>query len=449
MTSNHSRIHFRAMAEASAAAPPGLRRIASVEMPNLAFGDGAVRDEPQFDRAAPTDLLVDETYQRNLSEKSLGLVRRIVADWDWARFKPPVCVRTSEGLHVIDGQHTAIAAAMHPMITDIPIMIVKADSAAARAAAFIGHNRDRTAVTAPQLHIASLRAEFPEAILIDRLCSQAGIKILRVPPYNNQYLPGETMAIGTIQSILKRVGEERLAQILMICGRAENAPLTMPILRGVEATLGNPIFRGRFEPDRLGDLLVNDGIRLAKEAAKRKAQAGGTIFIAMSQVLIAEMKRRDWISPGIAADPKPVDEQPRALPVPALRELPTIDLSKSEQDRPNLAKSSQSRPVEAKSAVKVPSVQARPPARRRAAAALSSVRQSHSIDVTLGPVVKDDPTRALVDAAIAEGRLTKCPTAYVGPVEGAITIKSGLTERAIRMHDETHSFRRGAVKKEP
>jgi hypothetical protein len=42
-----------------------------------------------------------------------------VANWDWRRFKPPVVARTATGLEVIDGQHTAIAAASHPDVLQI------------------------------------------------------------------------------------------------------------------------------------------------------------------------------------------------------------------------------------------------------------------------------------------------------------------------------------------
>ncbi len=61
----------------------------------------------------PSTLLVDERYQRGLSERSIKLIRKIVSEWDWRAFKPPVVVDVGAGLEVIDGQHTAIGAATH------------------------------------------------------------------------------------------------------------------------------------------------------------------------------------------------------------------------------------------------------------------------------------------------------------------------------------------------
>src|SRR4051812_39902397 len=80
----------------------------------------------RFEDVDPTRLYVDDQYQRALSRKSHALIRKIVANWDWGRFKPPVVAEEEYGFDVIDGQHTAIAAASHPGITKIPVMIIEA-----------------------------------------------------------------------------------------------------------------------------------------------------------------------------------------------------------------------------------------------------------------------------------------------------------------------------------
>lgn len=130
------------------------RPIAPIEINGFVPG-GTTRALPIFEWVDPATLLVDEGYQRDSSERSLKLVRKIVAGWDWAKFKAPCAVMTDAGLELIDGQHTAIAAATHPGVEKIPVMIVDVDQRAERAAAFIGHNKDRVAVTAAQLHVAA------------------------------------------------------------------------------------------------------------------------------------------------------------------------------------------------------------------------------------------------------------------------------------------------------
>jgi hypothetical protein len=150
------------------------RLIAPIEINGFEPG-GTPRALPIFEMVKRETLLVDEGYQRDSSERSLKLVRKIVAGWDWARNKPPVAVLTDAGLELIDGQHTAIAAATHPDIAEIPVMIIEAPERADRAGAFISHNRDRVAVTATQLHVAAIAAGDAEAQAVQRVCLDAGV----------------------------------------------------------------------------------------------------------------------------------------------------------------------------------------------------------------------------------------------------------------------------------
>jgi hypothetical protein len=145
------------------------RQIEPIALNGLEPG-GTPRALPIFEWLDPGTLLIDDDYQRDSSERSLKLVRKIVNGWDWAKFKPPVGVMVEAGIELIDGQHTAIGAATHPDIEKIPVMIVDVQEQAERASAFIGHNRDRVAVTASQLHIAAVAAGDPEAQAIVRVC---------------------------------------------------------------------------------------------------------------------------------------------------------------------------------------------------------------------------------------------------------------------------------------
>src|SRR6185437_2462885 len=106
---------------------------------------------PDARQVDPTTLRVEPKYQRDLSGKSMRLIRKIVTEWDWAKFKPPIVAESEDGLFVIDGQHTAIAAASHPEIQTIPVMVVKAADLRRRAEAFVAHNRDRVAMTPAQV----------------------------------------------------------------------------------------------------------------------------------------------------------------------------------------------------------------------------------------------------------------------------------------------------------
>lgn len=199
------------------------RPIAPIEINGFLPG-GTPRALPIFEWVEPATLLVDEGYQRDSSERSLKLVRKIVAGWDWAKFKAPCAVMTDAGLELIDGQHTAIAAATHPDVEKIPVMIVDVDQRAERAAAFIGHNKDRVAVTAAQLHVAAIAAGDEEALAIEAVCREAGIRTLRAPTKDPK--PGETMAISAIGALVRGRGQEGAVRVLKIARDSGICPLT-------------------------------------------------------------------------------------------------------------------------------------------------------------------------------------------------------------------------------
>lgn len=64
----------------------------------LALPEGMIRQQdlgkkPELIWVAPTALLVDETYQRDLSKRSISLLKKVVENFRWNRMKPPIVVR--------------------------------------------------------------------------------------------------------------------------------------------------------------------------------------------------------------------------------------------------------------------------------------------------------------------------------------------------------------------
>jgi hypothetical protein len=185
---------------------------------------------PKFEWVDPRTLYVEESYQRAFAQRGTNLVRRIVAGFSWARFKPPICVRTQESgsiLVVIDGQHTAIAAASHGGVPKIPVMVVDADDVEARAAAFVGHNRDRIGLTQMVIYHAELASGDPIAMMMDRACRASGATILpgAISTTKTDVAVGATMAVGTIRALAKRHGEEMTAAVLSLLVKAKRAPI--------------------------------------------------------------------------------------------------------------------------------------------------------------------------------------------------------------------------------
>ena len=209
----------------------GLRSIKPLSADSLrGISPAAVgKNLPKFEWVDPKTLYVEERYQRGVSERGVRLVRQIYSGFDWTHFKPPVCVRLPEFgsvLVCIDGQHTALAAASHPTIDKIPVMVVHAADVAARAGAFVGHNRDRVALTPPMIYHAELAAGDASAIAIDRACRAAGAHVLPTSVNLKLQQPvGATIAIGTMRQVAKRHGEELLVRVLKVLVAAKRGPI--------------------------------------------------------------------------------------------------------------------------------------------------------------------------------------------------------------------------------
>lgn len=267
-----------------------LRNIKAMKFPGTEPG-GADMSEPKFERATPSELLVDESYQRNLSDRSVALIRKMIGHWDWRSFKPPVCVKTKQGLHIVDGQHTAIAAASHPKIKTIPVQIIEAPEITDRARAFIGHNRDRINVTITQLHVAAVAAGDEDAVTVHQVCERAGIKILKNPPGMAVFKPGETLAVSTIHALINRRGALRARQILEVIGQAKIAPVSAAIIKATEALMADRQYSEQVEPADVTTALRAFASDAEGEARVFAAAHSVPLWKAMAAVLFKRCKK--------------------------------------------------------------------------------------------------------------------------------------------------------------
>lgn len=247
---------------------------------------------PTFEWVDPAVLLVDDGYQRNLSERSVKLVRKICGRWDWRRFKPPVCARTERGLEVIDGQHTAIAACSHPGVSRIPVMVVEAVSRSDRAHSFIGHNRDRLNITPMQMHFAASAAGDEEAQTIDQVCERAGVRMLKSQPGNGVWSVGDTVAVRAVGALINRRGAMRARVILEALVKGRAAPVTAGQIQAAEALLHDEEYREDIDAEGVTNALLALGPVADQEAAVFAATHNTPLWKALAIVLFRKGKRR-------------------------------------------------------------------------------------------------------------------------------------------------------------
>ena len=228
------------------------RPIQALELPSNLKPNDIAEGQPLTREVSPKDLLVEPSYQRDLSGASIKLIRKIVVGWDWAKFKPPVCAETEDGLFIIDGQHTAIAAASHPLVKTIPVLVVSAERLEKRAEAFVSHNRDRLAMSAHQIFHAERAAGNVSAQIVWELAKKTGAIIPRSIPRRGNARAGEVLAIQQCLQIYKAHGDDVLERIFRIAVGAELAPLGNTVARGLRILLTDDVFaEARKMPDSL------------------------------------------------------------------------------------------------------------------------------------------------------------------------------------------------------
>lgn len=284
------------------------RPITALGMPGVVPGTPATKP-PVVMKVRPSELLVDSSYQRDLSDQSLRLIRRIVAEWDWRKYKAPCVAMTDEGPVVLDGQHTATAAASHPGIAEIPVLVVEAPEQRDQAEAFVGLNVNRLAMTAAQIHAANVTAGDGTALAVDRACAAAGIRVLRLPPARAIYKVGETIAVAALAALVGRHGEEKAAEVLRILAAAEYGPIAAAHVRAVEAILTDPEF-AELSADDLARIVRELGIEAAEKEAKAFAATHGLpLWRALAAVWFKARRARRKAS---ASEEQPARKSPVA-----------------------------------------------------------------------------------------------------------------------------------------
>lgn len=174
-------------------------------MPAKSIGQAAVLTHIPLDQ-----LVVDDSYQRSITQQGRGNIIRIVESFDWRMFSPLIVVPTDDGRWaIIDGQHRATAALMHGGVRTVPCMVIEATRAQA-AACFAAINGAVTAMQKGQMWHARVTAGEFFACEVAAICERAGVRILKAKASEEQYRVGDTLAIGAIEVVAKKHGGEVL-----------------------------------------------------------------------------------------------------------------------------------------------------------------------------------------------------------------------------------------------
>lgn len=239
-----------------------LRRIHALDLPDVVRPD--LGETPELIWVEPTSLWVDPTYQRDLSNNSRKLLKKIVKEFSWNRMKPPVATRAESGeIHLIDGQHTAIAAATLKL-PKIPVFLVAAGALHERARSFVAHNTDRTTVSPLAVYRALLAAKDPEAMTCEAVLQKAGVTF-RILNQVVETRIGDTGAVGAVQALVKDQGPMRARIVLETLVKGECVPISTAHIKAANHMLW--LEDPRITADTLWPAILAEG-----EEALRRAQ---------------------------------------------------------------------------------------------------------------------------------------------------------------------------------
>jgi hypothetical protein len=164
---------------------------------------------------------IDTAYQRTIdNEASQRFIRAIARDWDWSMCLPLKLSRRDDGsVWAVDGQHRQAAAQLRGDIPHLPCVIGRYDSNADEAAAFVALNRQRRALSAVDLFVASLAAGNAEAIEVLATIKAAG---LRLAPHSNftAWTPGQIYCIPGVQRAYRQRGPLPTSKALVTLAHA-------------------------------------------------------------------------------------------------------------------------------------------------------------------------------------------------------------------------------------
>jgi len=165
--------------------------------------------KPFFEWVPLAELVVDSRYQREMGARGLSNVRQIVEHFDWSKFGVLTCVRVAMGekglarIAIVDGQHRATAALLHPAIEAVPCWITQA-SLEEQARAFVAINSAVTRMTSMQMFHAAVASGDGVHVKAAAACQAAGVTVLRYPLQADKMKLGETLAAGALVHCARR-----------------------------------------------------------------------------------------------------------------------------------------------------------------------------------------------------------------------------------------------------
>ncbi len=202
-------------------------------------------------------LSIDASYQRSIdNDASRRLIASIATNFDWRLCMPLVVSRRQAGqLIVIDGQHRTMAARRRRDIPQLPCCVFNYAGPEEEARMFIAANRARKPMNRLDDFHAALAAADEDAMEIQMLVTDAGLKVARNTA-SKAWQPREITFTAAIATSLRKHGSAVVSAALTNMAEAfpkERLTHGGSIFLGLIKILSQP--PADFDPDRLFEVL--------------------------------------------------------------------------------------------------------------------------------------------------------------------------------------------------
>lgn len=215
---------------------------------------------PRLEWVPVDKILVDHNYQRELRKTR---VAQILREFSWAKFGALMLNQHPDGTFTVyDGQHRAKAAKLHPEVSEVPATIISVDGTAQEAAAFLGVNINRSAVSSVERYWAGLEAKDAEALRVQKVLAEAGCAVVQDAGGMGH---DKTNAVTAVSRALSRYGDAAVSFACRVLREGWSADDRA--LKGTVITAMARIHRANPELDQ-------DRMRRVLERSSRETIAG-------------------------------------------------------------------------------------------------------------------------------------------------------------------------------
>lgn len=256
-------------------------------------------ERPRLEWLPVSALRVDPRYQREILGRGARNIRRIIEGFDWRLFTPVICVAVEDGVYaIIDGQHRATAALMHPHVREVPCQIVDGDLAD-QARAFVAINDQVTRLTSLQIFAAALAAGESGARDVWRCCKAAGVTVPAYPKPRFKLGRGETLAIGAIREAVAKAGAYAtgLALAALAAQDEEGGGLVnRDTIKGLVGAIQQIANAARDKTSFLEVMAAIDLRRIEDEAQVMALAEGGTLASRITEMILARLRSRGGVA---------------------------------------------------------------------------------------------------------------------------------------------------------